>query len=142
MAQALCQNVPSFCLACMGTNNKFTAEGVLKLWTYIFFECKKLGISVVSFGADGDPQELKAMQVSTQLLFYEYPITSLSSSSKIPKLVIPSEWKSYGLQLKPPQLLLTYKMLFTSQSSLSRGSSNLRLFCLLEYIWLVFTTCV
>ena len=95
MAQPLCQNVPSFCLACMGTNNKFTAEGVLKLWTYIFLECKKLGISVVSLGADGDPRELKAMQVSTQLLFYEYPITSLSPSSKIPKLVIPSEWKSW-----------------------------------------------
>ena len=96
MAQPLWyQNVPSFCLACMGTNNKFTAEGVLKLWTYIFLECKKLGISVVSFGADGDPRELKAMQVSTQLLFYEYPITSLSPSSKIPKLVIPSEWKSW-----------------------------------------------
>ena len=77
----------------LGTNNKFTAEGVL--WTYIFLECKKLSISVVSLGADGDPRELKAMQVSTQLLFYEYPITSLSLSSNIPKLVIPSEWKSW-----------------------------------------------
>ena len=25
-AQPLCQNVPAFCLACLGTNNKFTTE--------------------------------------------------------------------------------------------------------------------
>ena len=65
MAQPLSEGIPAFCLACMGTDNKFTAHHVLKRWKYIFSECKKRGIIVVSFGADGDSRELKAMQVST-----------------------------------------------------------------------------
>ena len=28
MAQPLSQNVPAFCLACLGTDNKFTAEHI------------------------------------------------------------------------------------------------------------------
>lgn len=67
MAQSLSEGVPAFCLACMGTNNKFTAHRVLKRWKYIYSECKKRGIMVVSFGADGDSRELKAMQVSSLL---------------------------------------------------------------------------
>ena len=62
------QNVPAFCLACFGTNNKFTAEHILKRWKYIFLECKKIGIDVVSFGADGDSRELKSVQVSSHLM--------------------------------------------------------------------------
>ena len=62
MAQSLCPDVPAFCLACMGTDNKFTADLILKQWKYIFLECNKRGISVVSFGADGDSRELSAMQ--------------------------------------------------------------------------------
>lgn len=104
MAQALCENVPAFCLACMGSNNKFTAEDVLKSWTFLLLECKKLGIAVVSFGADGDSREMKAMQVSTQLLSYEDSITSLSPSSKLPNLVIPSEWQSWFAVKKPTSI--------------------------------------
>ena len=62
MAQSLCPDVPAFCLACMGTDNKFTADLILKRWKYIFLECNKRGISVDSFGADGDSRELSAMQ--------------------------------------------------------------------------------
>ena len=68
MAQPLAEDVPAFCVCCMGTNNKFAAEHVLKRWTQIFLECKKREITQLSFGADGDSQELKAMHVSTQLL--------------------------------------------------------------------------
>ena len=32
MAKPLTHDVPTFCLACLGTNNKFTAEHVLKRW--------------------------------------------------------------------------------------------------------------
>ena len=79
MAQPLSEGVPAFCLACMGTNNKFTAQDVLKRWNCNFSESKKRGITVLSFGADGDSRELKAMQVSTQLLFSsKAPIFSLS----------------------------------------------------------------
>ena len=35
MAQPLCQGVPPFCLACMGTDNKFTAQHVMLRWKYI-----------------------------------------------------------------------------------------------------------
>lgn len=46
----LTEGIPAFCLACMGTNNKFTAHYVLKWWKHIFSEAKKRGITVVSFG--------------------------------------------------------------------------------------------
>ena len=69
MVQSLSANVPPFCLCCFGTNNKFTAEHVMKRWKYIYEECKKLEITVISFGADGDSRELKSMQVSTNLLY-------------------------------------------------------------------------
>lgn len=42
MAQPLARGVPAFCLACLGTNNKFTSEHVLKRWQYIYTECKNL----------------------------------------------------------------------------------------------------
>ena len=93
MAQPLTQGVPAFCLACLGTNNKFTAEHVLKRWQYIYLECKKLGITVISFGADGDSRELKSMQVSTNLLFSSAnPLASLSPSNSSDKVSIPAEW--------------------------------------------------
>ena len=67
MARPLAEDVPGFCLCSMGTNNKIAAEHVLKRWTHLL-ECKKREITLLSFGADGDSWELKAMQVSTQLL--------------------------------------------------------------------------
>ena len=54
MAQSLRDGVPAFCLACIGTDNKFSADLLLNRWTYIVSECKKRGIAVASFGADGD----------------------------------------------------------------------------------------
>ncbi len=35
MAQPIKEGVPAFSLACLGTDNKFTAEDVLKRWKYI-----------------------------------------------------------------------------------------------------------
>ena len=102
MAQPLSEGIPAFCLACMGTDNKFTAHHVLKRWKYIFSECKKRGIIVVSFGADGDSRELKAMQVSTQLLFSSHtPMASISPSADMKKLTIPSQWWSWFAVRKP-----------------------------------------
>ena len=43
-------DVPSFCLACFGTNNKFTSEHVLLRWQYILKECQKRNIYVLSLG--------------------------------------------------------------------------------------------
>jgi len=67
MAQPLFHNAPPFCLCCMGTDNKFTAEDVLLRWNYIIRECEKREITVLSFGADGDSKLLKAMRVSMSL---------------------------------------------------------------------------
>lgn len=44
MAQPLTINVPPFCLCCMGTDNKFTYEEVLKRWKYIVTECAVRGM--------------------------------------------------------------------------------------------------
>ena len=59
---------------------------------------------MVSFGADGDSRELKAMQVSTQLISSHDPITSLSPSFNLPKLVIPKEWVSW-FAVKTPTVI-------------------------------------
>ena len=78
----LCLDVPAFCLACIGTDNKFTADLILKRWKCIFLECNKRGISVVSFGADGDSGELSAMQKSAPLMCKSLSLDSLMSDVK------------------------------------------------------------
>ncbi len=91
MAQPLSDDVPAFCLACLGTNNKFTSELVLKRWKFIFTECQKRGISVVSFGADGDPRELRAMKLSAMF-------SSQAALGAADMLNIPSEWSKWFAQ--------------------------------------------
>ena len=93
MAQPLCENTPPFCLACIGTN-KFSFETILNRWKYIFDECKKRDIHVVSFGSDGDSRLLKAMQIASALKSRkcDYPF-EVYSSLEIPK--IPVSWKTW-----------------------------------------------
>jgi len=62
MAQPLCQQTPPFCLACIGTDNKFDGKQVMLRWNYIYTECKKQGIVVLSFGGDGDSTVMRAMK--------------------------------------------------------------------------------
>lgn len=90
MVQPLGDNIPPFCLACIGTNNKFTFETVLNRWKYIFEQCREH----VSFGGDGDSRLMKAMQISSALLSpkSDYPF-DVYSSLKVPK--IPSSWESW-----------------------------------------------
>ena len=66
MAHCISKNVPDFRLACIGTTNCFTAEDALRCWKYIYTQCLQRKILVVSFGADGDTRELRAMKISTQ----------------------------------------------------------------------------
>ena len=49
MAQSLCDDVAVFCLACIGTDNKFSADLNLNRWTHIVSECKKRGINALAF---------------------------------------------------------------------------------------------
>ena len=76
----------------MGNTTTFTALEVLKRWRYIYQECLKRGITIISFGADGDSRLLRAMKISTQLnltasdkaLFNQSP-SSLTLGLRIPK---------------------------------------------------------
>ena len=96
MAQPLQNNVPAFCLACVGSDNKFSAELVLNRWQCIVSECSKRNIAVASFGADGDSREMKAMQISTGLLSSKAsPLLSISPTHLLKKNSIPKEWHSW-----------------------------------------------
>ena len=66
MAQPLSPVAPAFILACLGTDNRFSTEHVLKRWAYIREECSKRGISVISHG---DTRALLGMKHSTN--FFE-----------------------------------------------------------------------
>ena len=44
----------------------FLAPDILNCWKYIYSECDKCKISVVSFGSDGDSCNLRAMKISCQ----------------------------------------------------------------------------
>ena len=96
VAQPMCLNVPPFCFACMGSNNRFTAEDVLQRWKYIYSQCLARGIKVVSFGADGDTRELKAMKTACQLFHtrsFEQKLFMMSPSSSLTPLKHPENWK-------------------------------------------------
>ena len=90
MAQPLAKNTPAFCLACFGTDNKFSAAHVLMRWRYIMHECEKKKIVVVSFGGDGDSRLMKAMKSS---------VFSSESELHQPSLFrpfsIPSQWRDW-----------------------------------------------
>ena len=66
MAQCLSNKVPPFCLAYLGTDNRFSAPDVINHWKYIYTECDKHKTMVVNFGSDGDSRNLRAMNVSCQ----------------------------------------------------------------------------
>ena len=116
MAQPLCQNVPAFCLACLGTDNKFTAEQVLKRWKYIYFR-----IDVVSFGADGDSRELKSMQVSSHLMaLSSNPMGLLSPLDSSEQIVIPSEQRKWYALKKPTAIAYVQDMVHVAVKLKSR----------------------
>jgi len=52
MAQPLTIIGPLFCLACMGTDNKFNTNIFVKCWQYIHDQLKQKGIFLVSVGVD------------------------------------------------------------------------------------------
>lgn len=77
MAKPLTLNAPPFCLACFGTDDKFTAEHVMLRWQHICQECQKRGVTVLSFGGDGDSCLMKGMWVSVGL--NHWPLSHVSS---------------------------------------------------------------
>ena len=99
MVQPLMGDCPSFCLMIIGTDNKFTAKSALLWWQYIFGECSKRGIHVLSIGSDGDSRLLKAMKLSVNLFppAKSDPLSSFSLSHSLKFNRIPSEWKEWCL---------------------------------------------
>ena len=105
MATPLQQNTPSFCLACFGTDNKFTFEHVLKRWQYICEECQKRGIYVLAVGGDGDSRLMKAMRITADL--FAPKTTSFLTLVPNPSLASPkiqSKWNSWFRIQRPTTL--------------------------------------
>ena len=95
MAQSLCLTAPPFCLACIGSDNKFTAQHVMLRWKHIYEECTKRGLLVLSFGGDGDSRIMDAMKqfVSLMSASKEPLLQSIPSSSLVPR--ISATWKEW-----------------------------------------------
>ena len=95
MAQSLCLTAPPFCLACIGSDNKFTAQHVMLRWKHIYEECTKRGLLVLSFGGDGDSSIMDAMKqfVSLMSASKEPLLQSIPSSSLVPR--ISATWKEW-----------------------------------------------
>lgn len=62
MVQPLDPNAPTICLSLFGTDNRYTAEHVVKRWEWIAKNAKDQGdFEVVGFSSDGDGKQLRAM---------------------------------------------------------------------------------
>ena len=101
MVKPLDSQSPSFCLGCLGTDNKFIAETVIMRWNYIVSECKKRNIHVISFGGDGDSRLMRAMQISTGLFFQSSVLANTVCASSLKSPRIPESWHSWFLIKHP-----------------------------------------
>ena len=86
--------VPPFCLACIGTDNKFDSLALIQRWKYIIAECDKRKIVVLSFGEDGDSRIMKCMKVSS---YFNTPpseplLVHVSSADLVKPLPVPDAW--------------------------------------------------
>ena len=95
MEQSLCLTAPPFCLSCIGSDNKFTAQHVMLRWKHIYEECTKRGLLVLNFGGDGDSSIMGAMKQAVSLMSAskEPPLQSIPSSFLISR--IPATWKEW-----------------------------------------------
>lgn len=95
MVQSLCLTAPPFCLACIGSDNKFTAQHVMLQWKHIYNECRQRGLLVLSFGGDGDSRIMGAMKQSVSLMnaSKEPLLQDIPLSSLVPR--IPAAWKEW-----------------------------------------------
>lgn len=97
MVQPLCSNFPPFCLACIGTDNKFNTMNVMQRWKYIVKECDERNIVVLSFGREVDRRLMKSMEISSSFnappldpLLTHIPCTTLLDS-----VIIPDGWADW-----------------------------------------------
>ena len=87
-------SVPSFVLFTMCTDSKYNHQQILQRWNYIQQHLSKIGITVVSNGADGAGPFLKAMTMKTSLFYREH------------KQNVPKYWTFYWMpDLSPDSLV-------------------------------------
>ena len=101
VAQCLNSKVPPYCLACLGTDNCFSATDILIRWKYIYAECKKRNISVISFGSDGDSRNLRAMKISSQFNLasdHDKSLFTRSPSILADKMPYPETWTWFWVE--------------------------------------------
>lgn len=56
MAQPTAKNIPAFCLLIFGSDNRYSAQDVVKRWKYVSNELKKRDIRTLTFSSDSDPR--------------------------------------------------------------------------------------
>ena len=102
--QPLGAGIPPFCLACFGTDNRFSAQQVLQRWKYIYSGCAEKGISVVSYGGDGDSKVMKAMRVSALLLTPPNDPLLKDLSAPVSPIIIDPSWKNWFSAISPTMI--------------------------------------
>lgn len=65
VAQPLIPGAPSYCLACFGTDNRFTHHDVVQRWEHMISAAKENGITILGFSSDGDSRLLKSMRLKS-----------------------------------------------------------------------------
>lgn len=93
MAQPVLDGSPPFCLACLGTDNRFVYHTVLQRWKYIVTELKKYDITVLSFGSDGDSRLLKSMLIMLQS--HPQQVHDFDPQALANTLPVPQEWVTW-----------------------------------------------
>lgn len=82
-------SVPSFVLFTLCTDSKYDNSVIMKRWDYVQSNLKKIGITVISNGADGAGPFLKAMSINSGLFNrnHEDPVLRYWSFYWMPKLL-------------------------------------------------------
>ena len=103
IAQPLQEGAPSFCLACVGTDNKFSAAEVIKRWKYIYTELDKRGVKIINFDADGDSRLLHAMRVALNMT--SDPLSEISLNKCLMSSALPAFLQHWLYIQKIPSVL-------------------------------------
>lgn len=82
MAQPIANNASAFCLLLYASDNKFTANNVVRRWEYIKNELNKVGIVVLTISSDSDPRYNSAMRELSGLGESPYEFAKWFSSNK------------------------------------------------------------
>ena len=108
MARCISQHIPAFCLGCIGSSNCFDATDVLQRWQYIFSECQKRNITIVSFGSDGDSHLLRAMKISCNFNLKSSDASQfhLSPSFLVDEMPNPKQWSWFWFKKAVPVLYI------------------------------------